>query len=87
MSEEIKLSETEEKLYNFIKETGSVKMFDVINHEDKKLIGAVGKLKSYGLINLIRKSVVDEPLKEHRKVIEISKKTAEEKDVKKESET
>lgn len=69
MNEKIELSETEEKLYNFIKETGSVKMFDIINHEDKRLIGAVGKLKSKELIEIIRKPSVEEPRKEYRKIV------------------
>lgn len=87
MSKEIKLSETEEKLYNFIKESGgSVRMFDVINHEDKKLIGAVGKLKSYGLVTITRKFPKEEPNRDYRKIIVLNEKKVEE-DVKKESET
>ena len=81
MNEEIKLSGTEEKLYNFIKETGSVRMFDIINHKDKKLIGAVGKLKSQQLIKITRKSPVKESMKEYRKIVSLIKQEEGEKDV------
>jgi len=81
MNEEIKLSGTEEKLYNFIKETGSVRMFDIINHKDKKLIGAVGKLKSQQLIKITRKSPVKEPMKEYRKIVSLIEQKEGEKDV------
>lgn len=81
MNEEIKLSGTEEKLYNFIKETGSVRMFDIINHKDKKLIGAVGKLKSQQLIKITRKSPVKESMKEYRKIVSLIEQKEGEKDV------
>jgi len=81
MNEEIKLSGTEEKLYNFIKETGSVRMFDIINHKDKKLIGAVGKLKSQQLIKITRKSPVKESMKEYRKIVSLIEQEEGEKDV------
>jgi len=81
MNEEIKLSGTEEKLYNFIKETGSVRMFDIINHKDKKLIGAIGKLKSQQLIKITRKSPVKESMKEYRKIVSLIEQKEGEKDV------
>lgn len=71
---EIMLSETEKKLYSFIKETGSVRMFDIINHEDKRLIGAVGKLKAKGLVEIIRKFPKEEPKKDHRKMVTLIEK-------------
>ena len=73
MNEEQTLSETEEELYNFLKQKEVTPMFYVKKHENKKLIGAIGKLKRYGLIEIIRRTVIEEPRKEYRKVIRIVK--------------
>ena len=44
-------------------------MWDIKNCGDTKLVGALGKLKSYGLLEINRKPFVEEPRKEYRKVI------------------
>lgn len=67
------LSETEAKLYDFIKENGETRMYDIINHEDKRLVGAIGKLKSRDLIKITKKTITEEPLREYRKIVVIVK--------------
>lgn len=68
------LSEVEQKLYDMIKENNPMKMYNIINHEDKRLIGALGKLKNYGLIEITRIGANIEPRKDYRKIVKFKKK-------------
>ena len=44
------LSETEEQLFNFIKENTPVTFDEITTKLGPKYVGAVGKLKNYGLV-------------------------------------
>jgi len=65
------LSDIEQKLYDLIKENNPMKVYDLINHEDKRLIGALGKLKRYGVIVIERLNVNTEPRKDYRKIVKL----------------
>ena len=53
------LSKTEETLYKFIEDNKSVTFDDIQEQLGPKYVGAVGKLKGFGLIKIVKKDTVD----------------------------